>query len=67
MKKFEYKVVAMDFSIWTGRAKADYLQILNEYGAQGWRFTGFTPGQARPAKSKGVEMIFERESSETAG
>ena len=36
MIKYEYKVVAMKSSQWHGRAKTDYIEILNEYGTEGW-------------------------------
>ena len=58
--KYEYKVVAMRISQWHGRAKSDYIDILNEYGREGWKFVQFTPTNAKPLKAKGVEMIFER-------
>ena len=60
MEKYEYKSVSIGFSVWTGRAKSDYLEVLNEYGAEGWRFVDFAPNFARPKGVKGIEMIFER-------
>ena len=60
MERFEYKAISINFSIWTGRAKSDYLEILNENGADGWRFIDFAPTFARPKGVKGIEMIFER-------
>lgn len=60
-KQYEYEVVTLGFSAWTGRAKEDYLKILNEYGQKGWRFVEFTPNFAKPKGAKGIEMIFERE------
>ena len=61
MEKFEYKVVSLGYDVWKGKAKHDYYQILNEYGADGWRFVQFTPSQAKPYKAEsGMEMIFER-------
>lgn len=61
MKRYEYKVVSMEYSQWTGKVKADYLEVLNVNGTEGWKFYGFTPGAIRPKGAKGVEMIFERE------
>ena len=60
MKKFEYKVVNIGFSIWTGKADQDYLQILNEMGEDGWRFVNFAPAHAKPKGVKGIDLIFER-------
>ena len=61
MERYEYKVVSLGYNPWTDKAKHDYYQILNEYGADGWRFLTFTPTKAKPSKAEsGVEMIFER-------
>ncbi|NNE27761.1 MAG: DUF4177 domain-containing protein [Saprospiraceae bacterium] len=60
MDKFEYKVVSIKRSIWTGKSKHDYLEVINEYGADGWRFVCFAD---RGAAKKGVattELIFEK-------
>ena len=46
--------------VWTGKPETDYLQILNEYGAQGWRFVDFVPNELRPKGVKGKEILFER-------
>lgn len=64
MRQYIYEAVQITFSIWTGRSKDDYLDIINERGIEGWRFVGFLPGNLRP-KGKGVrgtELIFEKES-----
>ena len=63
MDKFEYKVVILEYNLWTGTASPDYLEVINEYGAEGWRFVEFTPNYARPKGSKGVELIFERKTN----
>lgn len=61
MERYEYKVVTLGYNMWSGKAQNDYYQILNEYGAEGWRFVQFTPSQAKPSKAKfGIEMIFEK-------
>lgn len=60
MEKFEYKVVSIEFSTWTGRAKEDYLNVLNDMGIKGWRFVQFTPTSYKPKGAKGIEMVFER-------
>ena len=61
MKKYIYETVIVKYSIWTGRAKDDYLEIINERGLDGWRFVTFTPVYARPNGVKGIELIFEKE------
>lgn len=61
MKQFEYEAVQLKYSIWTGKAKFDYLEIINERGRAGWRFVGFAPTFARSKGVKYPEMIFERE------
>lgn len=60
MEEFEYKVVGFERNNWTGRAKGDYVEILNEYGALGWRFKEFVPAGAKPKGALAVEMLFER-------
>lgn len=62
MEKYEYKVVKLKFSIWKQKAEADYLEVLNDYGQEGWRFVDFAPKQAVPDNANGnkIEMIFER-------
>ena len=57
MERFEYQVVSLEYSMWTGRAKTDYLKVLNEYGAEGWRFVQFAPAFAKP---RGAGKVFER-------
>jgi len=61
MKKYEYKVVVVDFSAWKGGAKQDYLPLINEMGAEGWRFVQFAPATAKLPGKKGIELVFERE------
>ena len=61
MDRYEYEIASLEFSMWTGKAKDDYLKILNDYGADGWRFVQFAPAFAKPkGAKKGLEMIFER-------
>lgn len=61
MIKYEYKVVLLKIDmVWTGKPETDYLQILNEYGTQGWRFVDFVPNELRPKGVKGKEILFER-------
>ncbi len=61
MKKYEYKVYSITYSIWTGTAREDYLEIINNLGAKGWRFIDFSPPHLRPKGVKGTDLIFERE------
>lgn len=60
-KKYIYEVVNLKFSIWTGKAERDYLDILNDYGMRGWKFVTFAPKLANPKGSKGIEMVFVKE------
>lgn len=62
MKRYEYKVVKIDVNIWkTGRPEVDYLDVINEQGAIGWRFIEIIPGQVPKKNPKGIELLFERE------
>ena len=66
MEKYEYKVVSIKNNAWSGYAEDDYLQIINEYGAQGWRFREFVSGFAKPKGApKGFEVLLERKIIET--
>ncbi len=58
--KYIYDAVSISFSIWTGRSRDDYLDVINEKGRDGWRFVGFVPASARPKGVKGTELLFER-------
>lgn len=58
--QYEYETINISYSIWTGKSKDDYLEIINERGANGWRFVGFTPLEARPKGVSGIELIFEK-------
>lgn len=62
--KYIYEAVQMSSSMWTGKSKEDYLEIINERGNRGWRFVGFTPPTARTKGIKGTELIFERSVSD---
>jgi len=65
MEKYEYKVVSIKSDTWSGYAKDDYLQILNEFGKSGWRFREFVPAYAKPKDApKGFEILLEREINE---
>lgn len=60
MDRYEYKVINIKYNPWTSKAEEDYLEVLNEQGALGWRFIDFAPGFAQPKGARGIEMIFER-------
>ena len=62
--KYIYETVAISYSIWTGRSKDDYLDVINERGEQGWRFVCFSPMNAKPKGVKGIELIFEKQMEE---
>lgn len=34
---FEYKVVRIPISMWTGKPKKDYLSVIRDYADEGWR------------------------------
>ena len=59
--QYIYETIQISYSIWTGKSKDDYLDIVNERGSLGWRFVGFTPLAARPKGVKGIELIFEKQ------
>lgn len=61
--KYIYDTVNLRYSIWTGRTKEDYLDIINDKGQDGWKFICFTPNYARPKGVKGIELIFEKQIS----
>ena len=58
--QYEYETIGISYSIWTGKSSEDYLEIINERGANGWRFVCFAPLNARPKGVSDLEMIFER-------
>ena len=60
MKKYIYETENLPYSMWTGKAKKDYFQIINDRGEMGWRFVAFLPAAFRPKGVKGTELIFER-------
>ncbi|NNF36274.1 MAG: DUF4177 domain-containing protein [Saprospiraceae bacterium] len=62
--RYIYEAVSISYSIWTGRSKQDYLEIINERGDEGWRFVTFSPMGARPKGVKGIELIFEKQVEE---
>jgi len=69
MKKFIYEAQSISYSIWTGKSRDDYLEIINERGRDGWRFVGFLPVNLKPKgkKVKGTELIFEKEIDSSYG
>ena len=60
MKKYQYKVISLKRSMWTGKAKADYLEVLNKYGRDGWRFKLFADKYAVNKPHKNIELNFQR-------
>ena len=63
MGQYEYKAIRVDYDVWKGKLKEDYLEIINEQGADGWRFIDFAPPISLPKGKKGLELIFERKLS----
>lgn len=58
--RYIYESISLKYSSMRGRAKEDYLDIINEKGSQGWRFVCFSPLQAKPKGVKGIELVFEK-------
>lgn len=57
---FEYKVIRIPVSMWTGKPNEDYVSVIQEYAAEGWRFVQvFNPFQGNATK-KYFEIIFEK-------
>lgn len=63
MVQYEYETESIEFNMWKGHAKQDFLEVINERGRLGWRFVCFVPGHMRPKGVKHHELIFEREVS----
>jgi len=62
---FDYKIIRIPISIWTGKAKEDYLDVIKEYAAEGWRFIQvYTPPRAGSGLSYYIEVIFEKRKEE---
>ena len=61
---YEYKVIRIPVSMWSGKPKEDYLAVINEYADLGWRFVQVVPNSIQPKKKMGVEIIFEKKRSE---
>lgn len=58
--QYEYETISIDYNMWTGKSKYDYLEIINERGSNGWRFVCFSPTEARTKTNSGIELVFER-------
>ena len=57
--KYKYQAIRIPYNSWSGKAEADYLDIINEKGAKGWRFVGFEPLIAKAEKGiRGTELEF---------
>lgn len=59
MEKYEYKAIVIEMNAWGTKAKADYLDVLNEMGAEGWKFIQFMPVETKNLKTQ-FEILFER-------
>ena len=58
---FDYKIVRIPVSMWTGKPKEDYLSVIKEYAAEGWRFIQvFNPSRYGGSGSYYIEVIFEK-------
>lgn len=56
MTFYEYKFIKLKISVWTGKPKQDYQEIIQDHARQGWRLVqiGHIHGQQE------MELIFER-------
>ena len=62
---FDYKIIRIPISMWTAKPKEDYLDVIKEYAAEGWRFIQvFTPPCAGTGMSYYIEVIFEKPKEE---
>ncbi|MFK8009802.1 MAG: DUF4177 domain-containing protein [Saprospiraceae bacterium] len=62
---FDYKIIRIPISFWSGKPKEDYFDVIKEYAAKGWRFIQvFTPPGAGNGKNYYIEIIFEKPKEE---
>ncbi len=61
MKKYIYETETISFNAFMGRIKTDYLEIINERGAEGYKFICFVPREFKVKGVKGLELFFEKE------
>ena len=57
---YEYKVVRIPISIWTGKPKEDYVDVITEYAAEGWRFVQVYHHRNGSGVTGYIEVIFEK-------
>jgi len=60
MKTYIYETEHLPYNSFTGKTNADYLEIINKRGADGWKFVAFLPVKFKPKGVKGSELIFEK-------
>jgi len=56
---FEYKVVRIPASMWTGKPREDYLSVIRDYADDGWRFVQVFNSLVG-GSTRYLEVIFER-------
>jgi len=61
MKRYIYETEILPHSLLDRFVKEDYLKVIQERGALGWRFVSFVPSNFRPKGVKGTELVFEKE------
>ena len=57
---YEYKVIRISVSMWTGKPKEDYVDVITEYAARGWRFVQVYQYRNASRGTGYVEVIFEK-------
>lgn len=60
---YDYKIIRIPISLWTGQPKEDYLSVIKEYAAEGWRFIQVYNPPAH-GMSNYIEVIFEKQKKE---
>lgn len=61
---FDYKIIRIPVSMWTGKPKEDYLSVIKEYAAEGWRFIQVFNPSRNSAGNYYIEVIFEKKRKE---
>lgn len=62
---YDYKIIRIPISMWTGKPKEDYLNVIREYAEEGWRFIQiYRPPSHAYGNSYYQEVIFEKQRKE---
>ena len=60
---YDYKIIRIPISVWTGKPKEDYLDVIREYAEEGWRFIQVFKPPSQGATHY-MEVIFEKQRRE---